>query len=242
MMKRMNRLYCLLPLMLWSLLVSFRGIAPQDRLSDILGRIKAAAGGEVSYDYKLCLKRTTSGQVTDSIRGRIYTTKGRYIDSNDAFFIGRNGDYYCKLDHRRKMAFVYDIRVVQRKFGAGGKNDDMAGLFALPDSLMQRHARITIDSAATGLYRLTISSKGPAHSFVRFDLNRADYRIAGVYTEAEEASDGPGLDYLRTYSARNVQYKVDPTVFNLGRLFTIKAGKVVLAPRYASYKLTQMIR
>jgi hypothetical protein len=221
------------------LLPGGRVCAQRDPVSLLRQLRKDAAQQAISYDYQLNLVHAAGGKVSDSMRGHVYSSGQRYIDSSSRMLSFTDGHYYCAFNHVTKKAYVYDLRVLERKTGttmSGG-----SGLLTgLPDSLALAGRHVRIDSAGAR-YELHIETAQPESHLV-LQIDKHDLRLHACSVSMAEDT-GPSEDkYLRVCHSFSIRYDVDERVFASARFFSLQKGKVILPKQYAHYQLTQMTR
>jgi len=235
--KMILRIWCLA-----LLLLACGQIRAQQDPYAMVQRIAAYMQGRSwSYDYEVVLKLKASGKAVDRVQGHATMSGSRYIDSSNAYFVANDGKYFCRLDHRSKKAWVYELKALQRRLGNKDAGQSTA-LFSMPDSALLHNSQCSLDSTQPQYYRLSVVSGKARPVRTILELSRPDAKPLTCYTEAPDASDGPGLEYIRTCNTRHIKENSGQPRIDLSRIFTQQGDKILLDKKYSQYQLTQLTR
>lgn len=201
--------------------------------------------GSMSYDYSLQLKNMKTAKIEDQVNGRLYYEKDRFVDSNQVFTINKGSQYYCKLNHERKTAEVYNILLLKKKLGRK-VNDEQPGTYMqIPFEEIGKNGSILVDSLSDKKkYIISISMKQQMLTHMRLLVNKSDYKLASgtfelldrdFYSSADE-------DYRKIYHISNVRYTINPASFDQSRLFKVDGAKVTIARPYAQYTVNSLVK
>lgn len=193
----------------------------------------------VCYDYKVQLFDQKSGTLLDSLSGRIYRKGIEYIDSSTAAWTAVSGNYYCKLDHPRKEATVYDIDLIQRKLNLKIDRNG-SSLLVIPDSVIAKHGQVTLDSS-NGLYRYRCTVPMMPGIALSATIDKKTRSLVNVVYETQETEGGDGSRYRRVCTIYKIRNEIPSSVFNLEPVFRISGGKVNMNTKYAGYNLKTLI-
>jgi len=211
-------------------------------LGELLDKIRRHSGAYMAYDYEIRLKRLSDGKITDSVRGHLCNAPNHYRDSNTVFFTARAGDYYCKLNHKKKTATVYDLKQLsqQVKFNL---ETPAADPYGISEALTDPGTRVRVDTSDKRLYRLVCQFADRKLRSLQLDLKREDYSLTAATFETLEENDPEDKDpYVRIYRLYRVQQHKDAPLPDLGGIFRLEQGKILLSKAYANYTLNELPR
>ncbi len=205
-----------------------------------LKKINTLDRSNVAYSYTIQLYETGTRKVTDSITGKIYKIGNEYVDSSNAALVAVSGKYYCKIDHQRKEARVYDIELIQKKLNL--KIDRKAGhVLTIPDSLLVQYGRLEVDTGKAFYTCRWSLNQGSSPVFTAL-IEKKTLRLTEVILETAEQEDGEAAAYRRSCRIRNIKNDIPYSAISLDNIFRISGEKVVLNSRYAHYNLKTIIQ
>lgn len=211
----------------------------QTQLQQFVKRVNVLDRPNVSYDYKVHLLNTHTNKIEDSIIGRIYKREYEYFDSSGSAIAMVQGNYYCKLDHQRKEALVYDIEFIQRKLNL--KIDrQSANALVIPDSIIFRYANLTTDTSREyHIYKWTLKN-GPASACTAI-IERGTLKLTRLSLETVETGDDGEPAYKRICTIYNIRNEFPLSAINMRRFCEVNGNKVTLTSKYAGYNLKKLI-
>lgn len=189
----------------------------------------------ISYDYKIYRRDANSHKALDSIVGRLYKKDSEYLDSNRSAITAVIGGFYCKLNNIERTATVFDVAALKKKINLKTP-DASSAIIALPDSIIRKYGKISIQNENKGIGKMTVLLEGPFHTSLSLEYDQQSYLIRSVkmITKVTKEDDM----YETAYSMNNFNRVIAPGVFNYSRFFTLNTDKkTVLSGKYAGYKL-----
>lgn len=214
--------------------------AVAQNVDDILQQIKKVNNSkQIRYRYAVYLVNTVSNQKTDSLTGVLYKNSYYYIDSNSTSNVMFNGKFFCKLDHSKKSAEVYDVSVLKSKLGMSF-DEDGGTTVAMPDSIVMKYAKSSVKVLPDGNFRVQLVFSNQALLKTEFIVEKNTYLVKNVLIETND-TDGGDKDIIKVYSMADIQYAVPMYRFNQDNYFKLSGTKVLLNKRYANYSLKTLI-
>ena len=212
-------------------------------VGDLLKKIRDNnMGRAISYDYNIELEQSSTHKKVDSVQGRIYYDKNRYIDSNAFFYTARSGNYYCKLNYAKKAATVYDLKAWSQKMHVSF-TDKTPNPIGITESMLAQDANVAVDTSNRQFFRIGIRVRNQQVAYVQLDISRTDYTMVAAQLETIEADGPEDKDpYKRTYKISNVNNNIGNSAFDLSGIFTVVQGRPQLSSRYAHYTLTELVK
>lgn len=196
-------------------------------------------GTEMSYGYSITLKDLDKGQVLDSMRGKLYASGIRYLDSNARGLTLRSDSYFCKLLFKNKTAEVYNSEQIRAMLG-GKIPDQPQSLFSMSPEIFKKYSRITIDSTTDKKhYRIRVLLKLQEMPEVNLVVAKADYHLSSMQIELRDRGQE---NYRRIIRLYDIKRTVPPEVLRPNRLFSATGSKITLLGKYSSYKLLSAAR
>jgi hypothetical protein len=136
-----------------------------------------------------------------------------------------------------KTASVFSKAELAKKMHVKFNNEPRV-LFNVPDSMIRKYGKLSIDSSDRQLYKLTFLFKKQQVSKVVMVVSKINYSLISISFEIPELKQlDPAHDYAKIMSIYNIHYDADPSVFNLDRIFTVEGKNITLSTRYTKYKL-----
>ncbi len=216
------------------------GTAIAQTIGDMLQQIrKVNTSKQISYRYAIYLADAATNSKTDSITGSLYKNGTSYIDSNSTSNVIFHDKYYCKLDHNRKVALVYDADILKKKLNMS-LEDESGTTIVVPDSVILKNARSVVKTTADGNYRIQLFFSNQAVLKTEFLVDKNSYLVKEMDMEAYDIETGD-KSQVRHYSIRDISYTVPAYRFNLDNYFSISKDKVSLNKRYTHYTLKTLI-
>ncbi len=195
-------------------------------------------GKRISYDYKITVTDKKSNAVTDSVAGKLYKFDAMYVDSGSAGITSVNKDYYCKVVPTQKKVTVYNIHELEKKLNIT-RATEPDPVVSMPDSIITKYAKITVDSSSRKSYRITFLFTNQPFSKVVMDVSKPSYQVTAMSFEESDPKQG-GNDYTKTISLDNIAFNVSEAEFDQGRIYKWNGNKIILNKAYAHYKLTTL--
>ncbi len=214
-------------------------VSAETPIEKVLRQYASLAAMELTYDYKVCLVALEYKRVIDSTVGKLYRFGRNYADSTSEAETIVSDRYYCKLDHDRKKATVYELALLQKKLGLK-LADTGPGQLQVNDSFALKHGSLHVDSSQRYEYLVSWQVEGLPHTNFGLRLRKSDYAVT-EFTMEETEYEAEKPTYLRRRSIYNIGHAVPTAMFNVSRFFTRTGSGIVLAPKYAEYKLKYLI-
>ncbi|PZF74800.1 hypothetical protein [Taibaiella soli] len=205
-------------------------------------QLKVLNSPDLSYAYIIQLVNG-KGVVVDSIKGRIYRSNPRYVDSSARAITAFDGRFFCKLDNDFKMATVCDVPVLKKKMNIR-MSDEPSAVIMFSDSVIAKYGKLKVDTTASQfVVRLNIHADETTDVTLTAKLARKNYLLEQIVIETAEPKAVEETDtWIRRCVLYNIQSKVAPEQFNLQRFFTVADTNIILNKRYANYKLSTIIK
>lgn len=206
------------------------------QVNTLLNKVRLAnSKPTMSYDYRIVLKNLKTKINVDSSLGCLFVKDGQYLDSNNYNLSARVGDYYCKLNYQDRTATICDMASLAKKSAFRLENNEHKYLYNITDFILSKNGNIIIDSSNSHYYRIKVKLFNYEISYAQLDVRRDNHKLIAAYFETEEHENG--RHYLTKMYLNNIKDKVDDKIFDLARIYTIKATKPILSKRYLNYTL-----
>lgn len=208
----------------------------------VIYRLPKIRYDQMQYDYKVTLENTKTGAHVDSMYGHLVISRNKFIDSNKLFFIAKNGTQYCKLDHIDKTAKIFNLKDLEIKLRLPIFDEQSNGIVITEQLMNTQGENIVWDISNPMFYRVSFTFRDQNVRAAQLDFKRADSSLIGALFQVDDdADEGDGGHFRRTYQVFNINPVVNESVFDFSRIFQMRRGQAVVNKKYAHYKLIKVI-
>jgi hypothetical protein len=209
---------------------------PKAQLDNYLQVVKKVTNHPIlSYRYKLVMENKQNSRSSESISGQLFKNGSDYRDSNTYAMSMIAGNYFFKLDFKKKEAYLYSLPVIEKKLGV--KRQDMkASILDISDSLMASMGNLSAseDNGEIMLQYKLKHSAGTVQS-ISFKIRKSDMNLLEIKLIAKE--EGSSISYY----LNDFSNQMNDKQFTASQYFSIGNKKAKLSGRYQSYKLNAVL-
>ncbi len=191
----------------------------------------------LSYNYSMTM--VNHKQALEEMKGVYYRDGANYKDSNARYVQVLENKIFYKVDHKLKMAVVYNTKLFTDKMKFTRQTDESI-LGVIIDSSYRLVKLSTIDTATRGKSTLTyFLTKDSQYEWIKFVYDKHSYKLLSLsFSMKAETGGQNNVDKHVIYELNNMKFGENKRRIEMPHFFIKNGQEIKLSPTLKNYKLS----